>query len=151
MGWASDAFWNDLGRSGRHCDDSYSCNIDFSENAPKEIKQENNKEESMNLEYDVFGYVPSEEYQNNIKKEEIKIALCHFSGGTKLYAFKTTEMDLKLGDKVIVNANDDFNIATFIDYARTSEMQSKATKWIVQKIDIEEFKEKVKKLEKTSF
>lgn len=134
MGWALDMFENELASAGIYPvqqDNYYHDNNinDVIERQAFESSFKNNKEES---------------------KMEVKIALCHFSGGTKLYAFKTTELDLKLGDKVIVNANDDFSIATFIDYARTSEMQSKATKWLVQKIDIEEFKEKVKKLEKTS-
>ena len=135
MGWALDMFENELASAGiypvQQSSYHYDNNInDVIERQAFESSFKNQKVES---------------------KMEIKIAVCHFSGGTKLYAFKTIETNLKLGDKVIVNTNDDFSVATFIDYARTSEMQSKATKWLVQKIDIEEFKEKVKKLEKMTF
>lgn len=134
MGWALDMFENELASVGIY------------------PVQQN----SYHYDNDIDDFIKMESFNSSFKnqkeesKMEVKIALCYFSGGSKLYAFKTIETNLKLGDKVIVNANDDFSVVTFIDYARTSEMQSKATKWLVQKIDIEEFKEKVKKLEKTS-
>lgn len=35
------------------------------------------------------------------KENKVKIALCHFTGETKLYAFKAIEQNLKFGDIAI--------------------------------------------------
>ena len=81
------------------------------------------------------------------KEYKVKIALCHFTGRTKLYAFKTIEQDLKLGDTVIVNVLDGFEIVKFIEYIDSSQMRNIASKWLIEKIDIQGFYSKVKELE----
>lgn len=67
---------------------------------------------------------------------------------TKLYAFKTIEQDLKFGDTVIVNVLDGFEIVKFIEYTNSSQMRNIASKWLIEKIDIQGFYNKVKELDK---
>lgn len=84
----------------------------------------------------------------DLKEDKVKIALCHFTGGTKLYAFKTIEQNLKFGDTVIVNVLDGFEIVKFIEYTDSSQMRNIASKWLIEKIDIQGFYNKVKELDK---
>lgn len=55
-------------------------------------------------------------------------------GKSKEYEYLTSMMDLKQGDLVVVEARDWYQVATFMRYKKSE----KATKHIVQKIDIEE-------------
>lgn len=63
------------------------------------------------------------------------------SSFSKTYAYKTNIRDLKIGDLLLVQAQDGYSIATFEEYTTTDEKL--ATKWVVQRLDVTEFENKL--------
>lgn len=74
-----------------------------------------------------------------------KVALVTFlrgSFGIK-YSYKTDIENLKEGDVVVVQACNTYSIANFTRYSESKEDIEKATKWVVQKVDVEAFEDKL--------
>lgn len=59
------------------------------------------------------------------------------------YSYKTDIDDLKENDYVVVQANNDYSLAIVVRYTNDSKKVEQATKYVVQKIDIEQFKNKL--------
>ncbi|MGL5440826.1 MAG: hypothetical protein ACRDA4_10690 [Filifactoraceae bacterium] len=55
------------------------------------------------------------------------------------YSYLTYIEELKEGDVVVVEANESYGVAIFQRYTKVKSKVEKATKWIVQKVDIEGF------------
>lgn len=74
-----------------------------------------------------------------------KIALVKFTRGSfdQEYSYKTDIEDLKKDDVLVVQANNSYSIAIFQRYSSTKSRVEQATKWIVQKVDVEEFETKL--------
>lgn len=74
-----------------------------------------------------------------------KVALVKFSRGSfdQEYSYKTDIEDLKKDDVLVVQANNSYSIAVFQRYSSTKSRVEQATKWIVQKVDVEEFETKL--------
>lgn len=74
-----------------------------------------------------------------------KVALVKFSRGSfdQEYSYKTDIEDLKKDDVLVVQANNSYSIAIFQRYSSTKSRVEQATKWIVQKVDVEEFETKL--------
>jgi hypothetical protein len=76
-------------------------------------------------------------------KEEVrmtKVVLVKFSGTPyKEYAFRT-DLDLEKGDKVVCDCSTGLSIATV---TACQEINEKATRWIIQKIDLTEHQKRV--------
>ncbi|WP_066895704.1 hypothetical protein [Clostridium nigeriense] len=74
-----------------------------------------------------------------------KIALVKFPRGSfdQEYSYKTDIEDLKKDDVLVVQANNSYSIAIFQRYSSTNRNIEQATKWIVQKVDVEEFETKL--------
>ncbi|GAA0763759.1 hypothetical protein [Clostridium sartagoforme] len=74
-----------------------------------------------------------------------KVALVKFTRGSfdQEYSYKTDIEDLKKDDVLVVQANNSYSIAIFQRYSSTKSRVEQATKWIVQKVDVEEFETKL--------
>lgn len=74
-----------------------------------------------------------------------KVALVKFPRGSfdQEYSYKTDIEDLKKDDVLVVQANNSYSIAIFQRYSSTKRNIEQATKWIVKKVDIEAFEEKL--------
>lgn len=74
-----------------------------------------------------------------------KVALVKFPRGSfeQEYSYKTDIGDLKQGDILVVQANNSYSIAVFQRYSETKSRVEQATKWIVTKVDVEEFETKL--------
>lgn len=75
-----------------------------------------------------------------------KFCKVSFDEYSRNYSYKTNLTDLQQGDLVIVPTRDTFKIGTFEEYM---EEDSKATRWLVSKVDFTEYNsilEKEKKL-----
>lgn len=74
-----------------------------------------------------------------------KVALVKFPRGSfeQEYSYKTDIEDLKKDDVLVVQANNSYSIAIFQKYSSAKSRVEQATKWIVQKIDVEEFENKL--------
>lgn len=74
-----------------------------------------------------------------------KVALVKFPRGSfdQEYSYKTDLKDLKKDDVLVVQANNSYSIAIFQRYSSTKRSIEQATKWIVQKVDVEEFETKL--------
>ncbi|WMJ79565.1 hypothetical protein RBU49_11760 [Clostridium sp. MB40-C1] len=70
---------------------------------------------------------------------EKKVAMVKFLRGSfdQEYSYKTDIEDLKEGDVLVVEANNSYSIAIFKRYSETKNRVEQATKWVVQKVDIE--------------
>ncbi|NFC86282.1 hypothetical protein EXN13_00920 [Clostridium botulinum] len=68
-----------------------------------------------------------------------KVAMVKFLRGSfdQEYSYKTYIEDLKNGDILVVEANNSYSIAIFQRYSGTKSRVKQATKWVVQKVDIE--------------
>ncbi|MBO0569974.1 hypothetical protein [Clostridium botulinum] len=68
-----------------------------------------------------------------------KVAMVKFLRGSfdQEYSYKTDIEDLKNGDVLVVEANNSYSIAIFQRYSETKSRVKQATKWVVQKVDIE--------------
>lgn len=74
-----------------------------------------------------------------------KVALVKFQRGSfdQEYSYKTNIEDLKKDDVLVVQANNSYSIAIFQRYSSTKSRIEQATKWIVQKVDVQEFETKL--------
>ncbi len=75
----------------------------------------------------------------------VKVALVKFHRGSfdQEYSYKTDIEDLKKDDVLVVQANNSYSIAIFQRYSTAKSRVEQATKWIVQKVDVEEFETKL--------
>lgn len=73
------------------------------------------------------------------------IALVKFPRGSfeQEYSYKTDIENLKKDDVLVVQANNSYSIAIFQRYSSSKSRVEQATKWIVQKVDVEEFESKL--------
>lgn len=74
-----------------------------------------------------------------------KVALVKFPRGSfdQEYSYKTDLKNLEKDDVLVVQANNSYSIAIFQRYSSTKRSIEQATKWIVQKVDVEEFETKL--------
>lgn len=74
-----------------------------------------------------------------------KIALIKFRGYSEHmeYSYKTDIEDLKEGDPVVVPTNEFFSVGMFSRYSSNKQHIKNATKWIVQKVDVEAYETKM--------
>lgn len=74
-----------------------------------------------------------------------KVAMVKFPRGSfdNEYSYKTNIDDLKQGDILVVQANNSYSVAIFQRYSAAKSRVEQATKWIVQKVDVEEFETKL--------
>lgn len=74
-----------------------------------------------------------------------KVALIKFQGyqGFMEYSYFTDIDDLKEGDVVVVPANSFYSIGVFSRYSSNKKHIENAAKWIVEKVDIEAYEEKL--------
>lgn len=70
-----------------------------------------------------------------------RVALIKFKGYQEFmeYSYLTDIEDLKEGDVVVVPTNNSYSIGYFSRYSTNKQHIKNATKWIVQKVDIEEY------------
>ena len=98
------------------------------ENAKEEEKMESNKSNNRVLAAMLI--------------DGIKTVECVFEGSDKRYTYKTI-LDLKVGDKVVVNApGNNFKIIDVVKIDNAPKLDINASfsyKWIVQKIDTEQY------------
>ena len=59
------------------------------------------------------------------------------------YSYKTDIEDLKKNDVLVVPTNTSYSIAHFSRYSDNKQHIKNATKWIIQKVDIEEFENRM--------
>lgn len=73
-----------------------------------------------------------------------KIALVKFNGYSEHmeYSYKTDIEDLKEGDPVVVPTNNFFSVGMFSRYSSNKQHIKNATKWIIQKVDVEAYETK---------
>jgi len=74
-----------------------------------------------------------------------KVALIKFRGYQEFmeYSYLTDIVDLKEGDVVVVPTNDFYSIGIFSRYSTNEQHIKNATKWIVEKVDIEAYEMKI--------
>lgn len=74
-----------------------------------------------------------------------KVALIKFQGYQDFmeYSYFTDIDDLKEGDVVVVPTNNFYSIGTFSRYSGNKKHIENAAKWIVEKVDIEAYEEKL--------
>ena len=75
----------------------------------------------------------------------MKVVLVKFihSSFDNSYSYKTNIDDLKENDYVVVQTQDEYSLAKVFRYTSNPDKVKRATKWVVQKIDIEHFKKKL--------
>lgn len=74
-----------------------------------------------------------------------KVALVKFPRGSfdQEYSYKTDIEDLKKDDVLVVQVNNSYSVAIFKRYSAAKSRVEQATKWIVQKVNVEEFETKL--------
>ncbi|MFL0245497.1 hypothetical protein [Candidatus Clostridium stratigraminis] len=74
-----------------------------------------------------------------------KVALIKFNGYQDFmeYSYLTDIEDLKEKDIVVVPTNNSYSIGYFSRYSSNKQHVNNASKWIVQKVDIETYEEKL--------
>ncbi len=74
-----------------------------------------------------------------------KVALVKFKGYQEFmeYSYFTDIEDLKEDDVVVVPTNNSYSIGYFSRYSTNKQHIKNATKWIVQKVDIEAYETKL--------
>lgn len=74
-----------------------------------------------------------------------KVALIKFKGYQEFmeYSYFTDIEDLKEGDVVVVPTNNFYSIGCFSRYSSNKKHIENANKWIVEKVDIEAYEEKM--------
>lgn len=74
-----------------------------------------------------------------------RIALVKFKGYTEHmeYSYLTDIDDLKEGDPVVVPTNEFYSVGVFSRYSSNKIHINNATKWIIQKVDVEEYETKM--------
>lgn len=75
----------------------------------------------------------------------MKVALIKFKGYQNFmeYSYFTDIEDLKEGDVVVVPTNSDYSIGHFSRYSTNKQHIKNATKYIVQKVDVEGYEAKM--------
>lgn len=75
----------------------------------------------------------------------MKVALIKFKGYSEYmeYSYLTDIEDLKEGDVVVVPTNDSYSIGIFSRYSTNKQHIKNASKWIIQKVDVEAFETKM--------
>ena len=76
---------------------------------------------------------------------KIKVALIKFKGYQEFmeYSYFTDIDNLKEGDVVVVPTNDFYSVGVFSRYSTNKQHIKNASKWIVEKVDIEKFENKM--------
>ncbi|KZL94333.1 hypothetical protein [Clostridium magnum] len=74
-----------------------------------------------------------------------KVALIKFKGYQEFmeYSYLTDIEDLKEGDVVVVPTNSFYSIGVFSRYSNNKQHVKNASKWIVEKVNIEAFETKM--------
>lgn len=74
-----------------------------------------------------------------------RVALIKFKGYQEFmeYSYFTDIEDLNGGDVVVVPTNNSYSIGYFSRYSTNKQHIKNATKWIVQKVDIEAYENKM--------
>jgi len=74
-----------------------------------------------------------------------QVALIKFNGFHDFmeYSYLTDIEDLKEGDVVVVPTNKSYSVGFFSRYTENKQHINNALKWIVQKVDIEDYEEKL--------
>ena len=74
-----------------------------------------------------------------------RVAIVKFHKGSfdQEYSYKTNIEDLKPGDVLIVQTNNFYSVAIFQRYSKTKSRIEQATKWIIEKVDVAGFEEKI--------
>lgn len=74
-----------------------------------------------------------------------RVALVKFKGYQEFmeYSYFTDIEDLNEGDVVVVPTNNSYSIGYFSRYSTNKQHIKNATKWIVQKVDIEAYETKM--------
>ena len=76
-----------------------------------------------------------------------KIALVKFKNHSAMeymeYSYKTDLEDLKEDDVVVVPTNNSYSVGYFSRYSDNKQHIRNATKWIIQKVDIESFENRM--------
>lgn len=74
-----------------------------------------------------------------------KVALIKFQGYQEYmeYSYFTDIEDLKEGDVLVVPTNKSYSIGYFSRYSNNKQHVKNASKWIVQKVDVEAYEEKL--------
>ena len=74
-----------------------------------------------------------------------RVALIKFKGYQEFmeYSYFTDIEDLNEGDVVVVPTNNSYSIGYFSRYSTNKQHIKNATKWIVQKVDIEAYETKM--------
>lgn len=74
-----------------------------------------------------------------------QVALIKFKGYAEHmeYSYLTDMDDLKDGDVVVVPTNSFYSIGVFSRYSNNKQHVKNASKWIIEKVDIEAYEEKL--------
>lgn len=74
-----------------------------------------------------------------------KVAMVKFPRGSfdQEYSYKTNIENLERGDVLVVQANNSYSIAIFQRYTKAKSRVEQATKWVVEKVDVKTFEEKL--------
>lgn len=74
-----------------------------------------------------------------------RVALIKFKGYQEFmeYSYFTDIEDLNHGDVVVVPTNNSYSIGYFSRYSTNKQHIKNATKWIVQKVDVEAYETKM--------
>ena len=64
--------------------------------------------------------------------KKIKTALCYYGNGSRLCPFKTTDLNLKYGDKVTISSSYGNDIATFVEYDNNTKVKNED--WILSRV-----------------
>lgn len=74
-----------------------------------------------------------------------KVALVKFKGYAEHmeYSYLTDIEGLKEGDPVVVPTNEFFSVGMFSRYSSNKHHINNATKWIVQKVDVQAYEDKL--------
>lgn len=74
-----------------------------------------------------------------------QVAMVKFPRGSfeQEYSYKTDLKNLENGDVLVVQANNSYAIAIFQRYSKTKSRIEQATKWVIEKVDIDAFEERM--------
>ena len=79
----------------------------------------------------------------------MKIIAVQFYTHTTSYAYMTDIEGIEVGDTVVVDSpNSGFTCVKVVSMTETAERVEKATKWIVSKVDVAGYKERLEKAER---
>jgi hypothetical protein len=79
----------------------------------------------------------------------MKIITAQFHSHTTCYAYMTDIEGIEVGDTVVVDSpNSGFTCVKVVSVTETAESVEKATKWIVSKVDVAGYKERLERAER---